>query len=117
MGDYYCVRVWQLKQGASANEVEQLASSSVLEMLRWIPGVKQVSLVHVARSEPRSYLMVLTFTNKASYTYWRQVEEEASDYWEHFASVQMQWEQLCLLMSEYAGEMMMDITLEQDSNA
>ncbi len=114
MGDYYCVRVWQVKQGASPHEVEQLASSSVLEMLRWIPGVKQVSLVHITRSEPRRYLMVLTFTNQASYTYWRQVEEEASDYWERFAAVQMQWEQLCLLLEEYAGELVMDVGLGQD---
>ena len=114
MGDYYCVRVWQLKQGASPREVEQLASSSVLEMLRWIPGVKHVSFVLVTRSEPRSYLMVLTFINQASYNHWRQVEEEASDYWEHFASVQMQWEQLCLLLIEYAGEMIMDVGLGQD---
>ncbi len=114
MGDYFCVRVWQLKLGASAQEVEHLASSSVLEMLRWIPGVRKVSLVHLTGSEPRRYLMNLTFTNMASYTYWRQVEEEASDYWEHFASVQLQWEQLCSLLEEYAGEVVLDVGLERD---
>ncbi len=114
MGDYFCVRVWQLKLGASAQEVEHLASSSVLEMLRWIPGVQKVSLVHLTGSEPRRYLMNLTFTNVASYTYWRQVEEEASDYWEHFASVQLQWEHLCSLLEEYAGEIVLDVGLERD---
>ncbi len=113
MGDYYCTRVWQLKLGASAQEVEHLASSSVLEMLRWIPGVQKVSLVHLTGSEPRRYLMNLTFTNQASYTYWRQVEEEAPDYWEHFASVQSQWEHLCSLLEEYAGEVMLDVGLER----
>lgn len=114
MADYYCVRIWQLKPGASSQEVEHLASSSILEMLRWIPGVKQVSLIHLTGSEPRRYLMNLTFTNQASYTYWRQVEEEASDYWERFASVQLHWEQLCTLIEEYAGEIVMDVGLEQD---
>ncbi|GAC1355712.1 MAG: hypothetical protein NVS4B11_25860 [Ktedonobacteraceae bacterium] len=114
MGDYYCSRLWQLKQGASPQEVEHLASSGVLEMLRWIPGVKQASLIHLANGEPRRYLLNLTFTSQASYTYWRQVEEEAPDYWERFASVQMHWEQLCSLVEEYAGEMLMDVGLEQD---
>ncbi len=114
MSDYYCTRIWQLKQSASPQEVEHLASSSVLEMLRWVPGVQKVSLVHLTGSEPRRYLMVLTFTNQASYTYWRQVEEEASDYWERYASVQMHWEQLCTLMEEYAGEVVMDVGLEQN---
>lgn len=115
MGDYYCVRIWQLKQHAASQEVEQLASSSVLEMLRWIPGVNKVSLVHLTGSEPRRYIMVLTFTSQASYTYWRQVEEEAPDYWERFASVQMHWEQLCLLLVEYAGAVVMDVELENET--
>ena len=114
MSDYYCMRIWQLKQGTSSQEVEQVASSSVLEMLRWLPGVKRVSLVHLTESEPRRYVMTLLFTNQASYTYWRQVEEEASDYWERYASVQMHWEQLCTLIEEYAGALVMDVGLEQD---
>ncbi len=114
MGVYYCTRVWELRTGAAAQEVEHLASSSVLEMLRWIPGVQTVSLVHLTGSEPRRYLMNLTFTNLASYTYWRQVEEEAPDYWERFASVQSQWEHLCSLLEEYAGEVVLDVGLERD---
>ena len=114
MGKYFCTRVWQLKLGADAKEVEHFASSSVLEMLRWIPGVQTVSLVRVIGSEPRHYLMNLTFSDKASYTYWHQVEEEASDYWERFASVQTQWEQLCSLEEEYAGEVVLDVGLERD---
>ncbi|GAC1655617.1 MAG: hypothetical protein NVS4B12_28090 [Ktedonobacteraceae bacterium] len=114
MVDYYCVRIWQLKQNASSQEVEQLASSGVLEMLRWIPGMKNVSLVHLTGSEPRRYILMLTFTSQASYTYWRQVEEEAPDYWERFASVQMHWEQLCLLVEEYAGAVVMDVGLANE---
>ena len=112
MGKYYCTRVWQLKLGVDAQEVERFASSSVLEMLRWIPGVQTVSLVRAVGSEPRRYLMNLTFGDRASYTYWHQVEEEAADYWERFASVQMQWEQLCALVEEYAGEIVLDVGLE-----
>ena len=114
MGNYFCVRVWQLKLGASAQEVEQFASSSVLEMLRWIPGVQNVALVQLVGNEPRRYLMNLTFANSASYTYWRQVEEEAPDYWERFASVQAHWEHLCSLIEEYAGEVVLDVGLERE---
>lgn len=114
MGDYFCTRVWQLKLGASAQEVEHFASSSVLEMLRWIPGVQKVALVQLIGSEPRRYVMNLTFTNLTSYTYWRQVEEEAPDYWERFAAVQAQWEQLCSLQEEYVGEVVLDVGLEHE---
>ncbi len=114
MGQYYCTRVWQLRADANRREVEALASSSVLEMLRWIPGVQTVSLVRVIGSEQERYLMNLTFANVGSYTYWHQVEEEASDYWERFASVQAQWEQLCTLVEEYAGEVVLNVGLEGD---
>ncbi len=114
MGGYYCTRVWELKLGAHVQEVEHLASSSVLEMLRWIPGVQKVSLVRVMGNEPRRYLMNLMFTDAASYTYWRQVEEEAFNYWERFAEVQAQWEGLCSLVEEYAGEVVLDVGLEHD---
>ena len=113
MGEYYCTRVWQLKLGADMQEVEHLASSSVLEMLRWIPGVRNVSLVRLIGNDPRGYLMNLVFADVTSYTYWRQVEEEAFDYWERFASVQSQWEQLCTLVEEYAGEVVLDVGLER----
>ncbi len=114
MGDYYCTRVWQLKPGASATEVEHLASSGMLEMQRWIPGGKRISLLRVTGSEPRRYLMTMTFANQASYTRWRQVEEEAPDYWERFASILMHWERLCSMVEEYAGEMVMDVGLDEE---
>jgi len=114
MGAYYCSRVWQVKTGASAREVEHLASSGMVEMLRWMPGVKQVVLVQLTASEPSRYLLVLTFVNQAAYTYWRQVEEEAPDYWERFASIQLHWEQLCVLVEEYAGEILLNVELEQN---
>ena len=110
MGEYYCGRVWELRAGASRGEVEQLATSGVLEMQRWIPGVKRVSLVRLSGDVAR-YVMTLTFTDLAAYTYWKQVEEEAPDYWERFASVQFHWEQLCSLVAEYAGEIVMDVCL------
>jgi hypothetical protein len=110
MGEYFCGRVWELRSGASRGEVEQLATSGVLEMQRWIPGVKHVSLVRLNGDLVR-YMMTLTFTDQSAYTYWKQVEEEASDYWERFASVQFHWEQLCSLVAEYAGETVMNVRL------
>ncbi len=35
MGDYYCTHVWQLKQGASLQDVEHLALLSVLGVRAW----------------------------------------------------------------------------------
>ncbi len=111
MGDYACVRVWQLKPGASAADVETLASSSLLEMQRWIPGVKRLSLLRAGEREAGGsvrYIMTLTFTDYKAYMYWRQMEEEASDFWERYAAVSMHWEQLSLLIDEYAGELVVD---------
>lgn len=110
MGDYACVRVWELRANTSMGDVEALAKSGVLEMQRWIPGVKRVALVRL-QGESQRYVMTTTFTDHAAYMYWRQVEDEASDYWERFASVQLHWEQLCSLIMEYAGEMVMDVGL------
>lgn len=120
MGDYACVRVWQLKPGASAADVETLAASSLLEMQRWIPGVKRLSLLRVAEREaggPGRYIMTLTFTDYKAYMYWRQMEEEASDFWERYAAVSMHWEQLSLLIDEYAGEMVVDGGLVGDARS
>lgn len=110
MGDYVCLRVWEVRPGALVKDVEELAKTGVLEMQRWIPGVKRVSLV-LLQDEPQRYVMTTSFVDHAAFTYWRQVEDEASDYWERFASVQLHWEQLCMLASEYAGEIVMDVTL------
>ena len=38
MNLYRSVRLWQLKSGASARELEELVTSGILEMQRWIPG-------------------------------------------------------------------------------
>lgn len=111
MGEYQCVRVWQLKPGASVEEVESLASSSVLEMQRWIPGVKHLQLLRL-QGERKQYVMTITFINHESYVYWRQVEEEAPDYWERYAAVLMQWEQLCDLAAEYAGELVLNTAID-----
>lgn len=116
MGDYCSVRVWQLKAGASAAELEDLTASGVLEMQRWIPGVKHLTLVRLSEAYGASqatgaaggrYAVITTFSSFEAYKYWRQVEEEGPDYWERYASVLMHWERLAQLVAEYAGEMAM----------
>ena|SRR5205823_3868751 len=110
MQDYYSVRVWQLKPGASAAELEALTASGLLEMQRWIPGVKHLSLV---RLTDERYLLITTFVNAQAYKRWRQVEEEGPDYWERYASVLMHWEQLSALIEEYVGEGVVDASIEK----
>ena len=112
MGDYVCTRVWQLKLGVSVRDVEALASSGMVEILSWIPGIKCFSLCRLS-GEPRRYLMSMIFADYGSYLYWRQVEGEAADYWEHFAAVVAQWEQLCQLVEEYEGNGVMDVVFEE----
>lgn len=109
-GNYYSVRVLQVKPDVVTIEVEELLSSGFLEMQRWIPGVKHLSLVR-SGSETRRYLLMTTFTNYEAYMYWRQVEDEAGDYWERYAAVLMRLEQLCYLVEEYAGEVVLDTDL------
>lgn len=104
MGEYCSVRVWQLKTGASSAELEALAASGIAEMHRWIPGIKQLSLVRLAREPEARYLMITNFTSYEAYRFWRQVEEEGPDYWERYASVLMHWEQLARLVEEFHGD-------------
>src|SRR5438874_4074420 len=108
MGDYVSVRVWQLKPGASAAELEALTGSGILEMQRWIPGVKHLSLI---RWSDERYLLITTFADYEAYKHWRQVEEEAPDYWERYASILMHWEQLAKLIEEYHGEVVSDFAV------
>ena len=116
MGEYCSVRVWQLKPEASAADLEDLAAGGIAEMHRWIPGIKQLSLVRVEQgpqpSLPR-YLMLTTFTNYAAYRAWRRIEEEGPDYWERYASVVMHWEQIASLVEEYRGDLT-DLMPRQD---
>ena len=111
MGDYYLVRIWQLKPGQTGGELEALMTSGYLEMQRWIPGVKRISLMR-ASGDGGGYVLTTTFVNYEAYRYWRQVEEEAADYWERYAAIVMQWERICYLMAEYAGEMVVDTHVE-----
>jgi hypothetical protein len=114
MQDYYSVRVWQLKPGASTTELEALTASGILEMQRWIPGVKHLSLIRLTgESVIGRYLLITTFTNYEAYKHWRQVEEEGPDYWERYASVLMHWEQLSALIEEYVGEAVVDTNVEE----
>jgi hypothetical protein len=113
MKEYYSVRLWQLKPGASAAELEALAASGILEMQRWIPGVKHISLIQLSgEGESGRYLFITTFANHEAYRRWRQVEEEGPDYWERYASVLMHWEQLSACIEEYAGEAVVDASVE-----
>jgi len=116
MSEYCSVRVWQLKAGASAAELEMLAATGVAEMHRWIPGIEQLSLVRLARRSQASamrYLMITTFTNHEAYTGWRRIEEEGPDYWERYASVFMHWEELARLVEEYSGDSLPLMGLER----
>lgn len=107
MSDYQCVRLWQVRVDASNSDVETLASTGVREMQSWIPGVTRLQLLRL-QGESRRYLMTLTFKDDEAYRYWRQVEEEAPNYWERYAAVMAQWEQLCELVAEYVGESILD---------
>lgn len=127
MGDYYSMRVWQLKAGSSAAELETLAATGIAEMHRWIPGVKQLALMRVEPREPGEtaepggsqqprYLMLTTFVSFEAYKAWRRIEEEGPDYWERYASVFMHWEQIVRLVEEYSGELI-DLKQSAESNA
>jgi hypothetical protein len=111
MNDYRSVRLWQLKSGASASELEELVTSGVREMQRWIPGVKGLSLIRLDGKPAGRYLLITTFTDYEAYRRWRQIEEEGPDYWERYASVLMHWEQLVMLVQEYQGEMVSDFVI------
>jgi hypothetical protein len=106
--DYCSIRLWQLKPGCSSKDLEALAASGLVEMQRWIPGVKQLSLVRLGDEFKGRYLLTITFTDYKAYMYWRQVEEEGPDYWERYASVTMHWEQLAQPVEEYHGEIAVD---------
>ncbi len=111
MNGYRSVRLWQLKSGASARELEELVTSGVLEMQRWIPGVQSLSLVRLDGEPTGRYLMITNFIDCEAYRRWRQIEEEGPDYWERYASILMHWEQLAKLIEEYHGEMVSDLTV------
>ena len=112
MGEYCSFRIWQLKPGCSATDLEALAASGLLEMQYWIPGVKHLSLTRLQGELMGRYLLMITFQSHEAYTKWRQVEEEGPDYWERYASVLMHWEQLSRLVEEYTGEKVIDTKVQ-----
>lgn len=114
MSNYRSVRLWQLKPGASAGELEELVGSGLLEMQRWIPGVKHLSLLRLAGEPAGRYLVITSFADDRAYNRWRQIEEEGPDYWEHYASVLMHWEQLAHLVEEYHGQAIINHALMQE---
>ena len=113
MSSHYCVRILQLKPAASSTDLEALIRVRVVEMERWIPGVLQFSLLrmNVPDGETMRYIMTLTFAGVEAYMYWRQVEDEAPTYWPQLASVLSSCEQLCTLIEEYEGTLIMRETL------
>jgi hypothetical protein len=115
MSCYCSIRIWQLKPGYTHKELEVLAATGIVEMQRWIPGVKHLSLVRLGDEFEGRYLLTTTFTNYEAFKYWRQVEEEGADYWERYASIMMQWEQLAQAVEEYHGEIAVDtvITMQE----
>ncbi len=110
---YQSVRIWQLRPGSMGAELEALAASGYLEMQRWIPGVAQVSLARADGGTAGCYVLTTTFASAAAYTHWRQVEQEAPDYWERYAAILMQWEGACRLVGEYAGETILEVSLAE----
>src|SRR6266496_970028 len=98
MNMYRSVRLWQLKSGASARELEELVTSGILEMQRWIPGAQGLSLVRLDGEPIGRYLMITNFIDREAYQRWRQIEEEGPDYWERLAR----------LIEEYHGEVVSD---------
>jgi hypothetical protein len=111
MDNYRSIRLWQLKPGASASELEELVTSGVLEMQRWIPGVQGLSLIRLGGEPAGRYFVITTFTDYEAYQRWRQIEEEGPDYWERYASILMHWEQLVTLVNEYHGEVVSDLVI------
>ena len=105
---YRSVRLWQLKSETSARELEELVTSGILEMQRWIPGALGLSLVRLDGERIGRYLMITNFIDREAYQRWRQIEEEGPDYWERYASILMHWEQLARLIEEYHGEVVSD---------
>ena len=112
--EYYSTRIWQLRAGCTGAELEDLAASGYVEMQRWIPGVKHLLLVRLSGEQEGRYLLRTAFANYETYLYWRQVEEEAPDYWERYAAILMQWEQSCSLVAEYTGQGVLDVRLDTD---
>jgi hypothetical protein len=117
MSEYCSVRVWQLKDGASAAELEALATDGIAEMYRWIPGVERFSLVRLAAQPDTRYLTLVTFRNYQAYLSWRRTEEEGADYWERFASVFMHWEQVANLLEDYHGDSFSLMELDRQGQA
>ena len=109
---YRSVRLWQLKPGASARELEELVASGLLEMQRWIPGARGLSLIRLDGEPTGRYLMITNFIDREAYQRWLQIEEEGPDYWERYASIMMYWEQLASLIEEYHGEVVSDYALQ-----
>lgn len=104
MNMYRSVRLWQLKSAASAPELEDLMTSGILEMQRWIPGFLGLSLVRLAGEPIGRYLVITDFVDRDAYQRWLQIEQEGPDYWERYASILLHWEQLARLIEEHYGE-------------
>ena len=110
MGEYCCIRIWQLKQGASPTDLEALIGVEMTMMQSLLPGVIRCILfrIHPTSEETADYMLIITFTNTEAYTYWKQVEEEAPTYWPNFASLLFRLEQTCILLNEYVATLLLE---------
>lgn len=113
MSEYYSTRKWKLKEEANGRDLEDLVRSGVVEILRWVPGVKRLHFGGI-EGEPGLYSLTLIFSDQSAYQKWRQFEEEGGDYWERYASVMIHWEQMAQIEEEYSGEVIMEVALEQE---
>jgi hypothetical protein len=116
MSGYYCVHILGLKPGASAADLEALQRTRVVEMGRWIQGVRHFSLMrtNVPMGGEVRYIMTIIFENQEACAYWHQVEEEALAYWPQLASVLQRCEQVSMLLAEYEGTMLVQEELNSD---
>jgi hypothetical protein len=110
MGEYCCIRIWQLKHGASSTELEALIGAEMTMMQNLLPGVKRCILfrIHPTTGETIQYMLIIAFAHAEAYTYWRQVEEEAPTYWPNFASLLFRLEQTCTLLNEYIATIVLE---------
>jgi hypothetical protein len=115
LADYYLLRVYELKPGVEARELEQLAASGLAEMQGWVAGVKRFSLLRLGdtgtmeeAANTARYLLLLHFASYEAYRRWRLVEAEGADFWERYASVMIAWEQLGQPVMEFSGEAVVD---------
>lgn len=111
MGKYYLQRIVRLNDGHSAVELEHLLQTGYLEMQRWMSGVERLTFARAAETNEARYVLSLTFASYEAYKQWRRVEEDGADFWERYAAIQAEWEEVCSVSSECAGDVVLEVAL------